>query len=209
MNRQELGQKFARLATNVAVRTPQLWALFRPLVRKQFDAIAPRWDSFRMEDSLAPFEAALAEVDPEPSQALDLGTGTGIGAQIIARRFPHVCVVGVDLADRMLAEARRKTPEDLRDRVAFERGDASKLPFADGAFELVTHANMIPFFDELVRVLAPGGQVLFAFSGGASTPIYVPFEKLRTELARRGFTEFAEFAAARGTALLARKGERA
>jgi ubiquinone/menaquinone biosynthesis C-methylase UbiE len=206
LNREELGRKFARLATNVAVRSPRLWALFRPLVRKQFDAIAPRWDSYRMEDSLAPFEAAVAEVDPEPSHALDLGTGTGIGAQIIARRFPHARVVGVDLADRMLAEARRKTPEDLRDRITFERGDASKLPFADGAFELVTHANMIPFFDELVRVLAPGGQALFAFSGGASTPIYVPFEKLRAELGRRGFTEFAEFGAARGTALLARKG---
>ena len=64
---------------------------------------------------------------------------------------------------------------------------------------------MNPFFHELDRVLAPGGQVLFAFSVGASTPIYVPPERLRTELERRGFTDFADFGAAEGTALLARK----
>jgi hypothetical protein len=64
---------------------------------------------------------------------------------------------------------------------------------------------MIPFFDELVRVLEPGGQVLFAFSLGAETPIYVPVERLRAELERRGFMDFAEFAAGEGTAFLARK----
>ena len=50
--------------------------------------------------------------------------------------------------------------------------------------------------------------MMFAFSLGPGTPIYVPSERLRQELARRGFTEFAEFAAGKGTALLARKGER-
>ena len=54
---------------------------------------------------------------------------------------------------------------------------------------------MIPFFDELARVLAPGGCALFAFSVGAETPIYVPPERLRAELAARGFTDFADFAA--------------
>jgi hypothetical protein len=65
---------------------------------------------------------------------------------------------------------------------------------------------MIPFFDELTRVVAPGGRVVFGFSAGPATPIYVPAERLRAELARRGFTDFAEVAAGPGTALLARKG---
>jgi hypothetical protein len=107
----------------------------------------------------------------------------------------------------MLAEAERKTPRELRDRVTFERGDASDLQYPDGSFDLVAHANMIPFFDELDRVLVRGGQVLFAFSVGASTPIYVPAERLREELERRGFTDFADFDVSGGTALLARKGK--
>jgi ubiquinone/menaquinone biosynthesis C-methylase UbiE len=196
------------LSTNAVLRSPSLWRFFRPLVRKQFDAIAGDWDTMRDPTHLAPYEAALAAVDPAPSSALDLGTGTGQGAFAIARRFPDAQVVGVDLAEAMLAEARRKTPAELAEHVRFENGDASALPFPDASFDLVAHANMIPFFDELARVLAPGGRAVFAFSLGPGTPIYVPLERIKRELASRGFTEFAEFAAGKGTALLARKGDR-
>jgi ubiquinone/menaquinone biosynthesis C-methylase UbiE len=201
------GRKFARLATNVAVRNPRLWRLFRPLVRRQFDALAPVWESMRLEDSLASYEAALQAITEPPSRALDLGTGTGAGAFEIARRFPEAEVIGADLSARMLVEAEQRTPAELRGRVTFQRADASALPFPDGSFQLVAHANMIPFFDELARVLTPGGHALFAFSSGVTTPIYVPSDTLRVELEPRGFTDFAEFRAGRGNALLARKAE--
>ena len=68
---------------------------------------------------------------------------------------------------------------------------------------------MIPFFDELARVTAPGGTVVFSFSVGPDTPIYVPPDVLRRELSKRGFTDFADFAAGTGTALTARKSGRA
>ena len=205
MNRSDLGRKLARVATNAAVRSPFLWRLFRPLVRRMFDAIAPSWDQMRMEDTFAPFEAALAAVEPKPRKVLDLGTGTGEGAFVLARQLPDAEIVGADLAERMLEQARKRTPPELANRVRFERADASALPYGDGSFELVTHANMIPFFDEVARVLAPGGQALFAFSSGSTTPIYVPPERMRDELERRGFTDFAEFEAGRGVAILARK----
>jgi SAM-dependent methyltransferase len=204
-----LGQRFARLATDVVVRRPRLWRVFRPLVRRQFDVIAPVWDSMRSPESFRPYETALEAVDPAPKRALDLGTGTGQGAFAIARRFSETEVVGADVAGRMLEVARRQTPSELAERVRFEQADASALPYGDASFDLVAHANMIPFFDELARVLAPGGQALFAFSMGAGTPIYVSSERLREELARRGFTEFADFTVANGTALLARKADRA
>jgi SAM-dependent methyltransferase len=194
--------------TDAVTRSPRLWRIFRPLVRKQFDALATRWDTLRDTVHLAPYETALEAVAPPPRSALDVGTGTGDGAFAIARRFPQAQVVGVDLARGMLAQAERKTPEELRARVRFEPGDASTLRYGDGSFELVAHANMVPFFDEVARLVAPGGQALFAFSGGAGTPIYVRPERLRSELARRGFTEFAEFTAGHGTAFLARKGDR-
>jgi hypothetical protein len=66
-------------------------------------------------------------------------------------------------------------------------------------------ANMITFFDELARVVRPGGTLVVAFSLGPQTPIYVDPERLRAQLGQRGFSDFAEIEAGRGTALVARK----
>jgi ubiquinone/menaquinone biosynthesis C-methylase UbiE len=199
------GQRFARLATDVAVRWPRLWRLFRPFVRRQFDRIAPEWGQMRSADAFEPLEAALAELGEPPRRVLDLGTGTGLAAFVAATRFPEAEVVGADIAPEMLAQARSGTPTELTARIRFEVADADALPYDDGTFDLVTLANMIPFFDELARVTAPGGALVFSFSAGDETPIFVPSERLRSELGRRGFTDFAEFSAGRGTALLARK----
>jgi len=196
--------RFARLVTDVVVRRPFLWRLLRGRVRAMFDAIAPTWETRIGPDHVAALELALAELDP-PRRALDLGSGTGVAAQAVARRFSEAEVWGVDLASAMVAEAKRMLPAELSGRVHFEAGDASGLHFADREFELVTLANMIPFFDELTRVTAPGGAIVISFSRGAETPIYVPPERLRRELARRGFAEFAAFSAGPATALLARR----
>ena len=201
--KQRLGRGYARFATNVAVRFPRLWPLVRPLVRRQFDLLAPVWDSMRSPDAFTPLEAALANVEGPVELALDVGTGTGAAAFAIAERFPAAQVVGVDIAPTMVEQARRKAAG--RERVSFEVGDASALPYDDASFDLVTAANMIPFFDELARIVRPGGTLVVAFSLGPETPIYVSAERMRSGLGSRGFTEFAEIEAGRGSALVARK----
>ena len=201
--RQRLGRSYARFATNVAVRYPRLWPLVRPLVRRQFDVLAPVWDTMRSPDAFAPLEAALATVEGPVEGALDVGTGTGSAALLIADRFPGARVVGVDIAPEMVEQARQKALD--RPNVSFELVDAAGLPFGDASFDLVTAANMIPFFDELARVVRPGGALVVAFSLGPQTPIYVPADRIRKELTPRGFTEFAEIEAGRGSAFVARK----
>ena len=199
------GRRFARLATRAVVARPTLWQLFRRPLRAQFDWMAPAWEHRRGPEALIPLEAALDHLEHSPSRALDLGTGTGKGARVLARRFPRAEVVGVDLSSAMVEEAKRLLPAELHGRVSFRVADASVLPFEDGSFELVALLNMIPFFEELARVTAPGGSIVVASSSGPETPIYVPPATLRARLARLGFDRFEEIRAGEGTAFIAHR----
>jgi SAM-dependent methyltransferase len=200
-----LGKRFARLATRAVVARPALWRLFRAPMRAQFDALAPDWHDIVTQDALAPLAAALERLERPPARILDLGTGTGKAAQLVAGRFPEADVVGVDLSPAMVEQAARLLPPELARRVRFEVGDASALRFENGSFDLVVLLNMIPFFDEIARVTSAGGAVAVAHVSGAQTPIWTPPETLRARLERLGFGAFQELEAGSGTALLARK----
>jgi SAM-dependent methyltransferase len=199
-----LGQWFARAVTVTVVRSPRLWRLFRRRLTRSFDRLAPEWDTTRASPTrLDAMTAVLAALPAAPRKVLDVGTGTGSVARLAAARWPEAEVTGADVSPGMIAEAR-----SAGGREQYEVADAAALPFPDGAFDLVTLNNMIPFFDELARVTAPGGHVAIAYSRGAGTPIWVPLDRLRRELAKRDFSHFADFSAGEGRGLLARKHDR-
>ena len=158
------GQQFARLVTVTVVRWPRLWGLFRGPLTRSFDRLAPEWDTTRASPArLDAISAALDAVPSPPAAVLDLGTGSGAVARHLAARWPGAQVTGADVSEGMIAAARDAATTDRERYVA---ADASALPFEDGAFELVALNNMIPFFDELARVTAPGGHVAVAYSRG-------------------------------------------
>jgi len=197
------GRRFARVTTRVVVARPALWRLFRGPTRRQFGSLATTWEGRIGPEGLVPLGAALDRLSAPPRKVLDLGTGTGKAARVVAKRFPDTKVVGVDLAPEMVEEAKRLLPSELAGRVSFQVADGASLPFAAGEFDLVVLQNMIPFFEELSRVTAPGGKAIFAFSRGAETPIWVPPEKLRARLEGVGFSDVEELAAGQGVAVLA------
>jgi ubiquinone/menaquinone biosynthesis C-methylase UbiE len=191
-------RKIARWITDAVVRRPVLWRLLRGRMHDMFERIAPTWETRIGPHHLGALRLAVEGLTP--GRVLDVGTGTGVAALALADWFPSAEVVGVDLSPAMLAQAERKGG-----RVRFEVADASRMPFPDGSFDLVVLMNAVPFFDELARVVAPGGAVVFSFSRGSETPIYVSDARLRRELARRNFDDFAAFAADPATAFRARK----
>lgn len=105
-----------------------------------------------------------------PRRILDLGCGTGHFTRALKRRFPKALVVGLDLAEGMLAAARRRQGWLRRFRLV--QGDAGRLPFADGAFDVVFSNLLLQWSDEperlfaeVLRVLAPEGLFLFSTFG--------------------------------------------
>ena len=186
---------------------PRLWRIFRRPLQSQFDRLAPVWEDRVGPEGLIPLGAALERLPDPPRKVLDLGTGTGKAARLVARQFEQADVTGVDLSPKMIGEANRLLPEELAGRVRFQVADANELPFDEGAFDLVVLMNMIPFFEELARVTAREGRVVFASTRGSETPIYVPPETLRARLGAVGFGEFEEVFAGEGSAFLARRQE--
>jgi ubiquinone/menaquinone biosynthesis C-methylase UbiE len=193
--------------TALIARAPVLWPLLRPWTRRYWDDRAATWNQ-RVDRSSAAYLAALAagllRVRPEPERALDLGTGLGDGALLIAREFPLARVRGVDLSEAMIRRAQRRIGLDPEGRVAFRVADAADLPYDDDSFDLVAQLNMPPFFAETARVLRPGGHFVIAASFGPATPFYTPESVLRRGFARVGLEQVDSGTAGDGTYWVAR-----
>ena len=164
------GQRFVRLVTDVVVRVPFAWRLFRGTLTRSFDKLAPTWEGRISDERLAPMRVALGALAAAARDACSTSARAPVASRASSRSAGREAkVVGADLSPGMIDEARR-----LGGDVHYDVADATALPYDDGAFELVTLSNMIPFFDELARVTAPGGSVIVAFTMGDRTPIYVP-----------------------------------
>lgn len=95
----------------------------------------------------------------EGKRVLDLGSGEGYGADLLASRALEA--VGVDLAPEAIYHARSTYQ---RPNLRFHYGDIYSLPFEDGSFDLVCSLQVIEhlheperFMREAARVLSPEG----------------------------------------------------
>lgn len=129
------------------------------LSRVYFSLAAWHWGGLTTaEGHTESFRAGLAHCR-EPARVLDLGTGAGASAALLADAYSGARIDAVDLSGRMIAEARARHP---RPNLAFRRADVDRLPFPDREFDLVTLHNATPDMAELRRVVRPGGQVMTA-----------------------------------------------
>lgn len=101
---------------------------------------------------------------PEGLRALDVGTGPGFLAILLAELGCRV--TAVDYTDSMLREAQQNAGV-LAQRIDFRRMDAEELLFPDECFDLVISRNVTwnlhdaaAAYRHWVRVLKPGGLLL-------------------------------------------------
>ena len=172
------------------------------IIRRFFDQRAPGWDERTGAGSaehLAALAAGALHVRSAPERVLDIGCGTGEGTLFLAREFPQARVRGVDISEEMLHLARAKVGLDPEGRIAFKLGDAADLPWPEESFDLVCQLNMPVFFDEIARVLRPGGSVIVAASWGPATPFYTPDKLLRWKFLQHGIEAVETGGAGGGT----------
>lgn len=143
--------------------------LDRPGIRASFDRASSHYDEAAVLQVRVNAELMdrLELFKFQPQVVVDLGSGTGQGAEELKRRYRRSLVVAMDMAPGMLREAQRRQRLFRR----FERvcGDAMRLPFADSSVDVVFSSLMLQWCDpldvafaEVRRVLKPEG--FFAFS---------------------------------------------
>lgn len=115
------------------------------------------------EDEHRRWTTALGAIPPS-SQVLDIATGTGFVALLLAAQGHRV--TGFDASPAMLANARAKAAERGL-QITFVEGVTERLPFPSASFDAVTARHFIwtllepeKAFAEWHRVLAPGGTLI-------------------------------------------------
>ena len=142
-------------------------------VRQMFDRIAPTYDKLNHMLSLGIDRrwrriAVDALGKHKPQHILDIATGTGDFALLLAERIKPQHITGADISEGMMAVGRKKVKQEgLQDTISFQYEDCMKLSFPDGSFDAVTSAYGVRNFQdleaglrEMLRVLRPGGHLL-------------------------------------------------
>ena len=142
-------------------------------VQSMFDSIAPRYDllnrvmTFRMDVGWRRRAVRSLGIGPG-AVVLDLASGTGDLCTELGKSGYRA--VGLDLSLGMLTHARAGAP--------LVQGDAGRLPFGDGAFDGVVSGfglrNFVSLglvFDELARVVRPGGKIALLEVAAPANPV--------------------------------------
>ena len=103
-------------------------------------------------------------------RVVDVGAGAGFDSLVAARAVgPTGRVIGIDMTAEMLGKARANAELVGADNVEFREGLAEQLPVEDGWADTVISNGVINLcpdkravFDEITRVLRPGGTLQFA-----------------------------------------------
>ncbi len=155
-------------------------------VAKMFDTISKNYDGLNRVISLGidvKWRKKVVQIvgKNHPKQILDIATGTGDLALMMAKLNPNK-IVGLDISSGMLAVGKDKIAKaNLSEKIEMIVGDSEDMPFKDHTFDAITvsfgvrnFANLEKGIQEIARVLKPTGVLVILET---SNPTKFPFKQ--------------------------------
>lgn len=135
-----------------------------PAVAQAFDRVS-QWPQFKLLRRMVVGE--LKKYHPK-GIIVDVGCGPGYLVAVMAKSFPKLHIIGVDISEEMTRVAAHNLSSlGFSRQVEFRQGDVQKLPLEDDAVDFVVSTLSLHHWQdparalrEIYRVLKPGGQVL-------------------------------------------------
>lgn len=156
-------------------------------IQTAFDTVAEGYDHPSLPFFPQTAQRMWQHLSPEPNaRCLDVATGTGMMALEAARHLPVGSVVGVDLSDGMLRQARAKAQAQHLHNATFRQMDVDDLDFSQDHFDIATCSFGLFFMDDMegamrriARTVKPGGKIaISSFTETAFSPFTQAFLSL-------------------------------
>lgn len=170
--------------------------------KNYFETNAPQWDAMRKDffpDNLSEKIAEKANIQ-QKEVVVDLGCGSGFITKTI-KDF-DISIIAIDQSEKMLQVMRNKF--QAFENISYKSGSGTSIPLDDKSVDTVL-ANMylhhieepIVAFNEIYRILKPGGKFVFAdldkhnhdFLRAEQNDVWLGFERnqLKNWLEKSGF----------------------
>ena len=91
---------------------------------------------------------------------LDLGTGSGYLSFPIAKKYPNISVIGVDIVEKALEVNRFKAKEENVQNISFITYDGVNFPFADNEFDMVISRYALHHFPDIQKSISEISRVI-------------------------------------------------
>jgi ubiquinone/menaquinone biosynthesis C-methylase UbiE len=139
---------------------------------RRYSRLAPVYELWARTAEARPRRRVLELAEVRDGEAiLEVASGTGAQLVALAQRNPSGRTVGLELAEGMLAQTRKRLQAAGLVAVELVRGNALELPFEDQGFDLVVNGYMLDLLArddipralaEFKRVLRPGGRLVLS-----------------------------------------------
>lgn len=111
-----------------------------------------------------------------PKRVIDLGCGPGNSTAVLAERYPHAHLTGMDSSPDMIEKARKTLPNVdffLDDLLSFQPQEPVDLFFSNAVFQWLSFADRIKVITRLIQSQPPGGVFAFQVPDNFDQPSHV------------------------------------